>query len=375
MSGPRYFPYADGVGILRTALRPLAEADWIEPGADLAERLVTKAELLAARRDDVLRWVAGSEDAQSEVLSMLAEHLPRCHPTLYARAGDTIELTLAGVPALRVDVVRPQSPALASAGSLVAEDLCILEPRGDAYELAAAVLCAPSYWLLGEKIGRSLGDVHVPVPGYAPELAARVARLFTSLRVDKPVWRANWSITNSPKLFQPSRDEPDDQASGAVSEANAGTAAYVRVERQTLRRLPRTGAVLFTIKVYVDPLERLRVHPEMARALADAVGALSPAEIEYKGMQSMREPVLRYLAAIGTGAAAIVLLVAPEAHAYVDPGAGSYFAQIVVAAIAGAALTVRTLWSRLRASLNRARRGRAIEESGDDDERSRRDAR
>jgi hypothetical protein len=31
----------------------------------------------------------------------------------------------------------------------------------------------------------------------------------------------------------------------------------LRVERQTLRRLPRSGAVVFTIRVYLTPLKEL----------------------------------------------------------------------------------------------------------------------
>ena len=38
---------------------------------------------------------------------------------------------------------------------------------------------------------------------------------------------------------------------------NAGQTLFVRSERQTLRRLPETGAILFTIGIYVEPLHAL----------------------------------------------------------------------------------------------------------------------
>ena len=52
---------------------------------------------------------------------------------------------------------------------------------------------------------------------------------------------------------------PDDPAArfAHVSAANAGETLFVRCERQTLRRLPETGAVLFTIGIAVAPLARL----------------------------------------------------------------------------------------------------------------------
>jgi hypothetical protein len=43
---------------------------------------------------------------------------------------------------------------------------------------------------------------------------------------------------------------------------------WLRSERQTLRRLPRSGAILFTIRVQMAPLTVLARRPERARALA-----------------------------------------------------------------------------------------------------------
>lgn len=45
----------------------------------------------------------------------------------------------------------------------------------------------------------------------------------------------------------------------------------MRVERQTLRRLPRTGAILFTIRVYLTPLEQLVREPEVPGRMASAI--------------------------------------------------------------------------------------------------------
>jgi hypothetical protein len=51
--------------------------------------------------------------------------------------------------------------------------------------------------------------------------------------------------------------EPPEQAFAHVTPENAGEALFVRSERQTLRRLPETGAILFTIGVHVAPLGSL----------------------------------------------------------------------------------------------------------------------
>ena len=42
------------------------------------------------------------------------------------------------------------------------------------------------------------------------------------------------------------------------------------------------------------------------------------------------------------------LLVPEQAHAYIDPGTGSYYVQIIAAAFGGIALLARQLWYRIR---------------------------
>lgn len=46
---------------------------------------------------------------------------------------------------------------------------------------------------------------------------------------------------------------------------------YFRTERQTLRRLPRSGGVLFTIRTYHDPVVRLAQEPGVPGRMASAL--------------------------------------------------------------------------------------------------------
>lgn len=50
-----------------------------------------------------------------------------------------------------------------------------------------------------------------------------------------------------------------------VTSENAGTRICTRMERETLSRLPKTRAILFTIKTYIKPLERFKKDPEKVR--------------------------------------------------------------------------------------------------------------
>ncbi|MFO7552014.1 MAG: DUF3445 domain-containing protein, partial [Haliea sp.] len=74
-------------------------------------------------------------------------------------------------------------------------------------------------------------------------------------------------------------------------EGSEGTAAelYYRSERQSLRRLPQTGAIVFTIRVYLHPLAALASVPGAIVQLLAAIDACSPALYEYKGFAAVED--------------------------------------------------------------------------------------
>jgi hypothetical protein len=45
----------------------------------------------------------------------------------------------------------------------------------------------------------------------------------------------------------------------------------------------------------------------------------------------------------------VLVLFPPSAHAYIDPGTGSYILQIVIAGIAAGAFAIKLFWRRIRA--------------------------
>jgi hypothetical protein len=249
--------------------------------------------LLAERHAEVFAERPDSRPAQQEVLALLIEHLPRAHPDAYRRDGSRIHIVPAGVG---IEVESPQEAPLECASRLVQEDL-VLMARGDTgWHLAAASLCFPSTWVLAEKFGRDMDGIHKPVPGYAEHIGPRILRIFDNLQVERPVWRLNWSIYDSPELYAPRR-RPGPRiwlAEGVIADANC----FIRVERQTLRKLPDTGYILFTIKVLLDPLAALGRHPEgpqLAQGLKSQLQKLDAAQLAYKGLVESRDLLVEAL--------------------------------------------------------------------------------
>ncbi|MSP01232.1 MAG: DUF3445 domain-containing protein [Acetobacteraceae bacterium] len=267
----------------------VAEGEWFELDALYPAELAERRRLLTIRRSDVFGAEPGSEEARAETLASIVEHLIRVHPAWFKRDGAAILNHLTG-ERLKIAAYDP----LELAGRLVQEDLCLIESSPEGPRLTAAVLCFPSRWRLHEKLGRPLAEVHGHVPLYADRLSRPVDRFMAHVRPGHIVARLNWSMLDDPSLFQPTgkwRTAHDTSITGA----NAGDRLFLRVERQTLRRLPSTGAVLFGIRVHVYPLASVVTARDTAARLAAAVRALPADMAHYKSLPMFQDALLAWL--------------------------------------------------------------------------------
>ena len=233
--------------------RALGNDDWLVADREKDAQLALKAQLLHGVRDVVAAALPGTEESCREAAELVCG-----------------------------------AASLEEAALKVQEDLCVLRHRDGHWRLDAGVVCFPSMWRLADKVGLPMGAVHAPVPAYAEELAQRVDRFLDRLRTDRPVWRRNWFIHHSPDLHQP--DPPPQPDAVAVP---AGL--WLRSERQTLRRLDRTGSILFTIRTQQAPLSCLAARPEVAAAMATAIEGWSEELVEYRAAGAWRSDVVRWL--------------------------------------------------------------------------------
>jgi hypothetical protein len=290
MSVPRHTPFDGSSKLFQIGLRPLDPADWIDVDERLPAYLDEKDRLWSARPDEVFAAEPETEDAQRELLAMLVELLPTRFPEIYRREGDAVRVGDRMVPL-------PEGAPLLTAARLVQDDLVLMR-RGDrGWRLAAASLCFPSSWSLVEKFGRPIHEVHGPVPGFGggSRNAELIARMFDNMRPETPMIRWNWSLYGDGRLFHPDSSGPGERRFGDGERAEH---VHLRSERQTLRRLPKSGDIVFTIKIAVDPLETLERHsagPAIAAALIAQLAALTGEQLSYKGMTTERDRVIARL--------------------------------------------------------------------------------
>jgi hypothetical protein len=297
MKQPTYTPYDGSARLFTIGLGPLDPARWIEPDADLERYLLEKDRLIAGHRNTIFVEEAGTRAAQQEVLDLLAEHVTAQHPAHYRRAGSAI-----ATKDRTIDLAADEAP-LVTAGGLVQEDLVLMRRDDSGWRLVAGYVAFPSSWSLPEKFGRRMEDIHAPVPdfGEGTRNALLINRMFDNLKVEQPVFRFNWSINPDADLHYPAS-----KAHGALPEGHALPleTTFARVERQTLRKLPVSGDILFTIRIYTDPLAALRTLPEarrIAAVFADQLEALNLPQATYKGLATKRAALVAELRAVAAG--------------------------------------------------------------------------
>ncbi len=282
-------PYDGSSRLFQIGVKPLDPDAWIDVDERLAADLREKEQLAAAHWDDVFAAEPGTEAAQAEVLALLVEHLPRRFPATHRLVDGAME-----VAGRRVEL--RDGPPLWTAARLVQEDLVLMRRGETGWRIAAASLSFPSSWRLRDKFMRPIEEVHAPVPGFGAGTrnGELIARMFDNLRPETGMIRWNWSLYGDDALHHPHDSPPRRFGGGARAEH-----VFLRVERQTLRRLPQSRDIVFTIRIAVDPLAALEAHGDSGRiamAIIAQLEALSPEQLAYKGMTDERDGLIARLA-------------------------------------------------------------------------------
>lgn len=124
------------------------------------------------------------------------------------------------------------------------------------------------------------------------KLEMSMERFFVKLAVDKPVVRNNYFVQVVPEGGDSGEElawstltlGPEDAYRHDRARSKRGVRAEglrLRTERQTLRRLPLSGAIVFTIRTYMVRVDEIR--GEEGRRLASAVVSWPEDVGSYKG--------------------------------------------------------------------------------------------
>lgn len=287
MALPKHTPYQNGKGGVRIGLKPINTKNWLEIDDNFKNENNLKKNLLSSRRHEVFQANDNSHSAQKELLKMVTEHLKKYHSEKYSFKDQNIFIKATGES---INLLDSNTPSIETASLLVQEDLILMMPKKNKFYLEAAVLTSPSHWSLVEKFSKNLIDLHEGVPGYEEKIGSRVDEIFNKLPSDRILERLNWSIYDSPELFQPVGSKPE-----VTMKRKDIRDLHLRVERQTIRKIPDQGSIVFTVRVHVDPLLSISKEQDLLDDLNLAIANLPQEMKEYKAMDQIEKEVTDWI--------------------------------------------------------------------------------
>ena len=148
-------------------------------------------------------------------------------------------------------------------GRQVQGDFVLLDQRDETLYADAGMVTCQADWSLAFNVGMSWREWHGPVPR-ATELGVmdRALKYLLNLQLANPVRRLNWTMTVNPRLDTSPENYPHWGGDrNKVNAQNVSDLIHLRVELQSLFRLPRSNAIVFSIRCYLMSLKDIATYP------------------------------------------------------------------------------------------------------------------
>ncbi|KAH8197619.1 hypothetical protein TruAng_008203 [Truncatella angustata] len=273
-------------------VRTAKPADLIMIDHNYLERLEIRQETLRNHAEKTLGCLPVGTAAVQEVYSYLLDsYLPVRYPLMFMKDEKKFfnRVTNTAFP-----LVPPADPveALRLMAANVEDDMFILQQEPQGHRCIAAMCTSPSGFDPSQKLGKLLKDIHAPVPAY-DKIGPSMEKYFSRVEVGKNAVRNNWSVTTTPDLFNVAtnhikEDDPiEEDINVDISKA------ILRCELQTLSRLPKTRALLFSFKTFTYPIEDIKAEglgPQLADAIEGLKSVLCNGELATYGKIRSHNP-------------------------------------------------------------------------------------
>ncbi|VVT46560.1 uncharacterized protein SAPINGB_P001274 [Magnusiomyces paraingens] len=199
----------------------------------------------------------------------------------------------------------------------VQEDFIVVQhdPQCDRYVMRGGSFAFPTGFDPAQKIGQPLAAIHTPIPYYMKKLATPMDKFFARAKPGAWVQRTNWGVQPHAQLCVPTahplpphpdglQDVPPEDRWDVEfdtpldpSTLDFHDGVFLRCERQGLLRLPKSGAMLFTIRTYLTPIAFIRDSEgdQCAANLVAAIENMPPAMAMHKGSDKWGPGVIAFL--------------------------------------------------------------------------------
>lgn len=300
-----YFPFGDEFDhrMGTTPLRP--EETLVEVDEHYSSEIRHKRELLAYDHRYYFQAQPGTETAQWDVLERLLPEAAQQYPHHFSltrsgadwhwqnhRLGEEYRFVFDDSDSL------PLAP-LDWLGRQVQEDLLILSADGTA-SLVAGQLCFPNGWCLDDKFGQTFLGIHRPAPTMVQPTLQAAHKLLERIPVHRPIWRASWNFKITSQLdmstkYSATYSDNLTRLAPTLTPDTIGEQVYIRIERQTFTRLPRSGTVLFGIHTYQNALTNEAIQYDRARRMLGTLRTTPREMLIYKAIAPFEHALVGFL--------------------------------------------------------------------------------
>ncbi|KAI9866281.1 MAG: hypothetical protein M1813_001403 [Trichoglossum hirsutum] len=232
---------------------------WLELENTYAARIAQRKGYFEKHGKAVLQYLPGSELACKELMEMCIQFLCARYPHYFSLDKENM-IFKNGI--LKIETQLKSMHPLEILLNHVPEDFAITmrDPIDGLYYFRAGVICSSLGWNVGTKIGLQLHEIHAPIPDYKEKMRFSMDRFFAKMPTDKPIQRGSWGLEVDQPLFMPPGDPHELHRFSQNPELKLSQ-CHLRVDWQTLRRLPLSAAIVFNFKALFTPVSEFRDEP------------------------------------------------------------------------------------------------------------------
>jgi len=266
-----------------TAFNKLEPDWWLEVENTYKDKIAERVSLFQKHGSAVLDALPGSELACKELMEICLQFYCARYPSLFTLTGsgsNTIFTNNLLRSTTNIKSMHPLHVILYN----IPEDFAIVlrnETNGN-YYFRAGVICSSLGWNVGTKIGLSLEEIHVPIPDYKEKMSFSMDRYFSKMPTNNPIQRGSWGLEIGTPLYMPPGD-PHEKLRGFQDEKLEVENCYLRVDWQTLRRLPLSAGIVFNFTALFTGVGEMRDEKYVPELLAKVLREGKKSLMEYKG--------------------------------------------------------------------------------------------
>lgn len=254
---------------------------WLEVESSYVSTIKKRQDLFKQYGSMVLDYLPGSELVCKELMEMCLQFYCARYPSLFS-LSDNNRIFHNRILDTKTEIKRfhPLHILLNN----VPEDFAIVlrnEEDGH-YYMRAGVICSSLGWNVGTKIGLRLDAIHEPIPDYKEKMSFSMDRFFSKLNTNSPIQRGSWGLEVGTPLFMPPGDPHELLREQQDPELDVGD-CYLRVDWQTLRRLPLSAGVVFNFTALFTRVEEMRAEKGVPALLNEVLKKGKESLMKYKG--------------------------------------------------------------------------------------------